>query len=204
MPWRLQNIFSPSDSCCELCVSASTHSFQISFRYFWLVTTLREIYTLHLNHQPAWHPAFNPDTSGPRVELTLECYTFTSLTFENGGPVGLPNHRVLQTHRAAAALFLRLVSIYVSHTHPATSGPWPGRAGADSPLGVVLAGLECEWLARVNECDVQDFPAQWAVWGEDTWGVNPELDQEVWLEGWSHPGVVQVWPDRDEWKRVCY
>lgn len=191
-PQRLQNVFSKSDSCCEL----HAPFWSVSGISGWSPHWERYIHCTWITNTPDIMPLTLTRSSGPRVELTRRCYTFTSLTFEDGGPVGLPNHRVLQTHRAAATLLLRLISVYVSHTHPASPSPRPGRVGADSPLGVVLAGLEGEWLSWVYECDVQDFPALCAVWGEDAWRVNPELDQQVWLEGWSHPGVVQVWSGR--------
>lgn len=121
----------------------------------------------------------------------------TRLALQRRRPVRLPHHRVLQTHRAPAALLLRMVPVYVSHAHPpaagvASPGPRPGRLSADRPLGVVLAGLEGERLPRRDERDVQDLPAPGAVGGEDARGANPELDQEVGLEGGGHPAVVKV------------
>ena len=136
---------------------------------------------------------------------TLDRSTSTSLTLQRCCPVSLPHHRVTQTHRATASLLLRLVPVYVPHTHPASSGPRARRLGADGPLGVVLRSLEGERLPRVDERDVQDLPALRAVGGEDARGANPELDQEVWLEGGGHPGVVQVWWGREEgWIGTCF
>ncbi len=143
--------------------------------------------------------------SWPIRVSALDCSSFTSLTLQRRSPVSLPHHWVLQTHRATASLLLRLVPVYVSHTHPASSGPWPARLGADSPLGVVLAGLEGERLPWVDDLDIQNLPAQRAVGGEDACGANPELDQEVWLEGGGHPGVVQVWWGREGgWTGTCF
>ena len=129
---------------------------------------------------------------------TLDGSSSTSLTLQSCCPVSLPHHRVMQTHRATASLLLRLVPVYVSHAHPASSVPGAGRLGADGPLGVVLRSLEGERLPRVDERDVQDLPALRAVGGEDAPGANPELDQQVWLEGGGHPGVVQVWWGRED------
>ena len=129
---------------------------------------------------------------------TLDGSSSTSLTLQSCCPVSLPHHRVMQTHRATASLLLRLVPVYVSHAHPASSVPRAGRLGADGPLGVVLRSLEGERLPRVDERDVQDLPALRAVGGEDAPGANPELDQQVWLEGGGHPGVVQVWWGRED------
>lgn len=123
---------------------------------------------------------------------TLDCSSSTRLTLQRRRAVSLPHHWILQTHSAAASLLLRLVPVNVSHTHPASSGPRPRRHSADCPLGVVLAGLKGKRLPWGDERDVQDLPAQRAVGGEDASGANPELDQEVGLEGGGYPGVVQV------------
>lgn len=126
---------------------------------------------------------------------TLNRCSSTSFTLQRSCPICFPHHRVPLTHSATATFLLGFIPIYISHTHPPTSRP--SRVGADSPLGVVLAGLKGERLAWVEECDIQDLPAQWAVGGKDPSGANPELDQEIWLEGWSHPGVVEVWWSRE-------
>lgn len=169
---------------------------------FHLISNMPDIISPSTHDGLSLNPA---DPSGSSGWSTLARSSSASLTLQRRCPVSLPHHRVLQTHRATATPLLRLVSIYVSHTHPASSSPGPGRFGADSPLGVVPAGLEGERLPWVNECDVQDLPAQWAVGGEDARGANPELDQEVWLEGGSHPGVVQVWWGREGgWMETCF
>lgn len=124
-------------------------------------------------------------SSGPGIpscsssESALTRFSSTALALQRRRPVRLPHHGVLQTHRAAAPLLLRLVPVDVSHTHPSPSGPHPARRGADGPLRVVLAVLEVERLPRVDELDVQDLPSQRAVGGEDACGANPELDQEI-------------------------
>lgn len=117
---------------------------------------------------------------------TLDRPPSTVLTLQGCSPVGFPHHGVLQTHGPTTTLLLRLVTVDVAHTHPAA------RPGAHRPLGVVLAGLEGEDVARVEERDVQDLPAPRAVGRQDSCGADPELDQEVGLEGGGHPGVVQV------------
>lgn len=128
----------------------------------------------------------------PADGSAFDCSPSTSITLQGRCPVSLPHHRVLLTHGATAALLLCHVPIYVSHAHPASSGAGAGRRRTDSPLGVVLADTEGERLPRVDEFDVQDFPAQGAVGRENASGADPELDQEIGLEGGSHPAVVQV------------
>lgn len=95
------------------------------------------------------------------------------------------------THCAPTPLLFSLISIYVPDTHPASTSP--SLTGAHRPFGVVLAGLEGERLPRVEQLDVQDLPVLRAVGRKDAWGANPELDQEIWLEGWGHPRMVQIW-----------
>lgn len=103
----------------------------------------------------------------------------TLLPLRRSRPVGLPHDRVLQTHRPAAALLLRLVAVDVAHAHPASPAPrGPGRGGADGPLGVVRAAFEGE-LPQLDDSDVQDLPVAGAVGGQNAAGVNPKLDQEV-------------------------
>lgn len=109
-----------------------------------------------------------PLSPADSADSTLDRSSSTSLTLKRCRPVSLPNHWVLQTHRATASILLCLVPVYVSHTYPASPGPHSCRLGADSPLGVVLGGLEGERLPWVDESDVQDLPAQRAVGGEDS------------------------------------
>lgn len=110
---------------------------------------------------------------------TLNCFPPTVLALQRCRSVSLPNHWILQAHCSSTALLLRLVPVYVPHAHPASPRPSPRRFGADRPLGVVLGVLEGVGLARADERDVQNLPAQRAVGGEDARGANPELNQEV-------------------------
>lgn len=123
---------------------------------------------------------------------TLHFSSSTTLIIHNCCPVSLPHHRVSQTHGSSATLLLSHIPIDVPYTHPPASSPGTSCLGAHSPLGVVLAGLKFRRLSRVYSCDVQDLPSQGAVRRKDPCGTNPELDQEVRLEGRGHPGMVEV------------
>lgn len=131
------------------------------------------------------------DTSGSSRLSALDCFSLTVLTVQGRCSVSLPHHRITMTHCASTPLLLSLISVYVPDTHPASTSP--SLTGAHRPFGVVLAGLEGERLPRVEELDVQDLPVIRAVGRKDARGANPELDQEVWLEGWGHPRVIQIW-----------
>lgn len=131
------------------------------------------------------------DTSGSSRLSALDCFSLTVLTVQGRCSVSLPHHRITMTHCASTPLLLSLISIYVPDTHPASTSP--SLTGAHRPFGVVLAGLEGERLPRVEELDVQDLPVIRAVGRKDARGANPELDQEVWLEGWGHPCMIQIW-----------
>lgn len=126
-------------------------------------------------------------------ERTEAGSSFTVVPLQRRRSIGLPHHWVPLAHRPAAALLLRHVPVDVAHTHPAAPrAGGAGRAGADGPLGVVLAVFEGKRLARLDVVDVLDLPISGAVGRQDARGQLPELDQEVGLKGRSHPGVVEV------------
>lgn len=103
---------------------------------------------------PEKHISF---TTPLRPEWTEVGSSLAVLPLQRRRSIGFPHHWVPQTHCPAAALLFRLVPVDVAHTHPAASSSAAprargggGRAGADGPLGVVLAVFEGKRLTRLD------------------------------------------------------
>ena len=122
---------------------------------------------------------------------TVTLASLTGGTLQGCGPVGFPHNGVLETHSPSTSLLLCLIAVDVSHADPATCTS-DRSLSADCPLGVVLCSLEREPLPGGKLLYVQHLPARGAVWGQNPGGPLPELNQQVRLKSWGHPGVIEI------------